>query len=100
LLDAAHIIEDGSVGGDPVVSNGLALCKIHHAAYDRNIVGISPDLVVRVNEEVLHEVDGPMLKHGLQDFHGQPLRVLPTRKVDQPDRQRLAVRFDRFTAAS
>ena len=31
LLDAAHIIEDGKPGGDPVVTNGLSLCKIHHA---------------------------------------------------------------------
>src|SRR5690606_26513086 len=33
LLDAAHIIPDGEPGGEPEVSNGLALCKIHHAAF-------------------------------------------------------------------
>ena len=99
LLDAAHIISDGKPGGDPVVSNGLALCKIHHAAYDRDILGISPDLIVQVNEKVLHEVDGPMLRHGLQDFHGQPLRVIPTKRALQPDKDRLAERFDEFKAA-
>jgi putative restriction endonuclease len=31
LLDAAHILSD-SEGGQPVVTNGLSLCKIHHAA--------------------------------------------------------------------
>lgn len=99
LLDAAHIIEDGRPGGDPVVSNGLALCKIHHAAYDRNILGISPKRVVHINAEILAEVDGPMLKHGIQEFHGSELRVLPQRKADQPDTDRLADRFDRFLAA-
>ncbi len=99
LLDAAHIIEDGRPGGDPVVSNGLALCKIHHAAYDRNILGISPERVVHVNAEILAEVDGPMLKHGIQEFHGAQLRVLPRRAAEQPDPERLADRFDRFLAA-
>lgn len=100
LLDAAHIIEDGKPGGDPVVQNGLALCKIHHAAYDRDILGVSPDAVVHINEDVLAEVDGPMLKHGLQDFHGQHLRVLPARRGDRPDPDRLARRFDRFLGAA
>ena len=34
LLDAARILSDAD-GGQPVVTNGLAMCKIHHAAYDR-----------------------------------------------------------------
>ena len=99
LLDAAHIIEDGLPGGDPIVANGMALCKIHHAAYDRSILGVSADLTVHVNGFVLAEVDGPMLRYGLQDFHGAKLRVLPRSRKDQPDRDRLAERFERFRAA-
>jgi putative restriction endonuclease len=34
LLDAAHITPDADPEGEPVVSNGLALCKLHHAAFD------------------------------------------------------------------
>lgn len=48
LLDAAHIIPDGQPKGDPVVPNGLSLCKIHHAAYDVNLLGVRPDLRVEV----------------------------------------------------
>ncbi len=99
LLDAAHIVADGHPRGEPVTPNGLALCKIHHAAYDRNILGIDPDRVVFINETVLHEVDGPMLKHGFQDFHGQRLRTLPSRASDQPDPDRLALRFEEFRKA-
>ena len=44
LLDAAHIIGDTQSGGDPVVPNGLSLCKIHHAAFDSDLLRISPDL--------------------------------------------------------
>ncbi len=96
LLDAAHIIGDGQALGQPVVRNGVCLCKIHHAAYDRNLLGITPDYVVKINAQLLAEVDGPMLKHGLQDMHGS-LLVLPAREQDQPDPERLALRFGQFT---
>ena len=49
LLDAAHIIGDSEQGGDPVVPNGMALCKIHHAAFDRNFLGVTPTYEVRIN---------------------------------------------------
>jgi putative restriction endonuclease len=97
LLDAAHIISDSEADGLPIVQNGLSLCKIHHAAYDRNILGISPDYVVRIREDILEEVDGPMLKYGLQSMEGSKLN-LPKRKSDYPDRDRLDRRFQRFVS--
>lgn len=42
MLDAAHIVPDSHELGVPTVNNGLALCKIHHTAYDQNIMGITP----------------------------------------------------------
>jgi len=95
LLDAAHILADAE-GGQPVVPNGLALCKIHHAAYDRHIVGIRSDYVVEVRPDVLLEVDGPMLRHGLQDVQGWTLE-LPKRRKDRPDRDLLARRYSTFS---
>jgi putative restriction endonuclease len=94
LLDAAHITSDAE-GGQPVVPNGLSLCKIHHAAYDRDILGVRPDYVVEVRADVLLEVDGPMLRHGLQDIHGWRLQ-LPKRVADLPDRDLLAARYAGF----
>lgn len=99
LLDAAHIVSDAEDLGAPIVANGLALCKIHHAAFDRNILGVRPDLVVQIRRDILEESDGPMLRHGLQDVHGQPLSVLPTRQADQPDPGRLELRWDAFQKA-
>lgn len=98
LLDAAHIIPDSEDGGDPVVTNGLALCKIHHAAYDRGVLGISPDYTVSIREDVLIEIDGPMLKHGLVEMHGVKL-FLPRSKAEWPDRDRLDQRFKAFKHA-
>lgn len=94
LLDAAHILPDAE-GGQPVVPNGLSLCKLHHAAYDRGILGVRPDYVVQVRPDVLLEVDGPMLRHGLQEVHGWRLE-LPQRPRDQPDRDLLAQRWAWF----
>jgi putative restriction endonuclease len=42
LLDAAHIKED-SDGGEPIVPNGVAMCAIHHRAFDANVLGVRPD---------------------------------------------------------
>lgn len=97
LLDAAHIVPDSEAHGVPTTPNGLALCKIHHAAYDQDILGVTPDYRVQVRTDVLEEVDGPMLKHGIQEMHGREL-TLPTRRSDVPDRELLAWRWEKFSA--
>ena len=98
LLDAAHIIGDDKPHGLPVVQNGLSLCKIHHAAYDANLLGVSPDYAVRINRSLMDEIDGPMLRHGLQEMDGGLLNV-PTREVDRPSKDLLAERFTEFLTA-
>lgn len=95
LLDAAHIITDGEELGDPIITNGLSLCKIHHAAYDSNIVGVTPDFLIEVREDILHETDGPMLKHGIQELHKHKI-ILPRDKNFWPDRERLSIRYSSF----
>ena len=100
LLDAAHIVGDRHAApmSDPVVPNGLALCKIHHAAFDQNIIGIRPDAIVELNAELLDATDGPMLRHGLQEVHRTPLWVPPARR-NRPDPERLEVRYQEFREA-
>jgi putative restriction endonuclease len=98
LLDAAHILPDGHPNGQPIVPNGLALCKIHHAAYDANLLGIRPDLVIEVGRTVLDETDGPMLRHGLQELHSARISV-PRARDARPDEARLAERYELFRLA-
>lgn len=95
LLDAAHIIPDNEPDGVPVVDNGISLCKIHHQAYDWNIIGISPDYLIHVSQETLEAVDGPMLTHGIQGLHHQKI-ILPRRESERPSAERLERRFSRF----
>lgn len=99
LLDAAHILPDRHERGLPVVSNGLSLCKIHHAAFDLDILGIRPDLVVEIREDILREKDGPMLQHGLQERHGKPLMKVPMRADKRPNIEHLEARYEQFRRA-
>lgn len=98
LLDAAHIIPDKDEFGEPSVNNGISLCKIHHAAFDRGIVGIRPDYVVEVRLDVLEETDGPMLKYGLQEMHGTQLWI-PKAPALQPSKVNLQSRYETFLAS-
>jgi putative restriction endonuclease len=99
LLEACHILPDGHPRGEPIVPNGIALCRLHHAAYDRNILGIRPDLKIVIRTDVLHEIDGPMLRHGLQGFEGCTIQV-PSRAGLRPKPEFLAERFETFRHAS
>ena len=98
LLDAAHILPDGHPRGAPIVPNGLSLCKIHHAAYDENLLGVRPDLMVEVRSDVSRQIDGPMLLHGLQEMAGARL-TRPRARAAQPDPERLEERYEEFRRA-
>jgi putative restriction endonuclease len=99
LLDAAHITPDSDPEGEPVVSNGLALCKLHHAAFDGFFFTVRPDYVIQVRDSIMTETDGPMLVVGLQQIHGQTIH-LPSRPADLPDPDRLQRRFAEFLRAA
>lgn len=96
LLDAAHIVAHAD-GGEAVVPNGLSMCKIHHAAFDADILGVRPDLVVEIRDDILHEIDGPMLRYGLQEMHGSRLLV-PRKPELQPDPGYLGRRYSAFAS--
>lgn len=98
LLDAAHILPDGHPRGEPIVPNGIALCKLHHAAFDRHIIGINPNCVIEVRQDILDEVDGPMLRHGLQGVDKQSLHV-PRAEASRPRRDLLEERYVMFRKA-
>jgi putative restriction endonuclease len=95
LLDAAHITADAAETGEPVVSNGMSLCKLHHAAFDRHFLTVRPDYVIEVRQSILEEEDGPMLLHGLKGMHGTSIYV-PRETSLQPDRLRLEQRYAAF----
>ncbi len=97
LLDAAHIKEDAD-GGEPVVTNGMAMCAIHHRAFDAHVLTVRPDYRIEISPRVLEEQDGPTLRYALQSLHGEPI-TLPRHRAERPDRDLLEERLQRFRAA-
>ena len=93
LLQGAHILPDSEAAGVASVQNGLALCSLHHAAYDRNIVRIRPDYSIRVERDWITTND-TFAKASLTDFHGKSL-TLPTNKLHHPNPDFLDIRFRR-----
>lgn len=98
LLDAAHIVPDSEPQGEPLVSNGLALCKLHHAAFDSYFLGVRPDYVVEVRPDILKEHDGPTLVHAIQALHGIRIAI-PAQSILKPATGLLEIRYKRFLHA-
>jgi len=96
LLDAAHIIPDTLPESKSTIDNGISLCKLHHAAYDSFILGVTPDYIIQVREDILEEEDGPVLQHGLKGLHKTKL-TLPSSRNQWPSREALVWRYSRFT---
>lgn len=98
LLDAAHILPDRDQRGEPEVRNGLALCKLHHGAFDSDLLGIRPDGVIEISPVLLNERDGPTLEQGLKGFNGKLLHF-PRRRDARPAAAYLEERYERFRSA-
>ena len=75
----------------------MSLCKVHHAAYDINIVGIDSNYTVHVRQDILSETDGPMLEHGIKEMDKTRLWV-PAAPGEKLDPARLELRFLEFTS--
>lgn len=99
LLEAAHIIPDRDVRGRPEVPNGLSLCRLHHGAFDTDLLGIRPDGVIVLSKRLLEARDGPTLEHGLKGFNGRRI-FHPANEADRPREAYLEERFERFRKAS
>jgi putative restriction endonuclease len=63
------------------------------------MIGVSPDYVIRVRDDILEEEDGPVLVHGVQGLHNKKL-ILPSPQANWPDRERLDWRYERFLRAA
>ena len=69
----------------------MSLCRLHHAAFDRLLLGVHLDYVIHVRPDILYEIDDPMLRHGLRGSQGHRILV-PSRRVKRPDDGRLGER--------
>lgn len=84
-VQAAHIYPVEKEGPDDV-RNGLALCRLHHWAFDGALLGVDATLTVRVFEP------GRGLP-GVHEFDGKALAVLPQDTVRRPHELYLEARL-------
>jgi putative restriction endonuclease len=92
------MVSDKHPLSESVIPNGMALCKLHHAAFERNILSVSLDCIIDIRQDILDENDGPMLKFGLQVVKGE--KISTPRVADwKPKRDLLAIRYEEFRKA-
>lgn len=86
LLDAAHIVPVFAPGSTDEVTNGVALCKLHHFAYDSNLVAFDHRYRIRVSETRVRELVDAELDGGLRGFRDAlaPTLALPVNARNHP----------------
>lgn len=97
LVEAAHILPVGAPGSTDATSNGLALCTLHHRAYDDVLIGVSEDYRVLRNGIRLRELERLNLANKQGEFFEglRPVLLLPSRTPDRPRQEylRSSMRF-------
>lgn len=88
LLDAAHILPVSHPDSTDLVTNGVALCALHHRAYDRAVVTFDEKYGVIVNNAVLARLDSEGLGGGTLAFKGALRSTLrmPQATMDRPSK--------------
>lgn len=86
LLDAAHILPVAHPKGVDGTANGVAVCTLHHRAYDNALITFDEGYQVRLDEDDIREMEQEGLADGLTQFR-QNLRqqiLLPSNPDDRP----------------
>lgn len=68
LLEAAHIIPVKSEESNDSTPNGIALCALHHKAYDRGLLGVDEKYRVLINEQRVRRLENKNQVYGLDRF--------------------------------
>ena len=84
MVDACHIVPF-AISKDDTISNGVSLSPNLHRAYDRGLITITEDYIVRISPTIT-EVDSPF---SLKQFEGKQIS-LPQQTHHFPSPQNLA----------
>lgn len=83
LLEGAHIVPVAWPGSTDETSNGIALCRNHHAAYDRALISFSDDHRIEISPNVRRSVTDSIDSGWISAIEGRPM-LLPTAIQDRP----------------
>lgn len=86
LVEAAHIIPVSHENSTDETRNGLALCALHHKAYDQALITIIDDYSIQINRNKTTELQKQKLSDGLAKFSQdlRPIIILPPAVSDRP----------------
>jgi putative restriction endonuclease len=87
LVDAAHILPVCHDHSTDETCNGIALCALHHRAYDNALVTFNPVFQIFFNEDKMEKLKKIGLDSGLEKFIQdlRPLINLPPARNDRPN---------------
>lgn len=68
LVEAAHIDPVENLDSSDDVSNGLALCALHHKAYDQGLLEIKADGAIRIVQSKLEDLAASLRDGGIERF--------------------------------
>jgi len=96
LVEAAHIVPVDHDKGTDETRNGLALCSLHHRAYDQALITIAEDYSVQINRNRVQDLQNLNLSEGLDIFSQnlRPIIVLPPAVTDRPHARYIRIAND------
>lgn len=102
LVQAAHIVPVSHEEGTDETSNGMALCALHHYAYDRGLVFVDEEYSIEVNASKVTQLRSLSRDEGLEAFTEALRRmiILPPNRLDRPHRDYLSIANSLRLAAS
>ncbi len=71
LVDAAHIVPVSHPSSTNEVTNGLALCRLHHGAFDNALLGSQSSFRVVINPTTVQRLHEIGLDTGIEQFRLQ-----------------------------
>jgi putative restriction endonuclease len=68
LIEAAHIVPHSHEKGTNNIDNGIALCALHHTAYDRSLIYFNEELNILINENKMEYLEKVGFDSGIRKF--------------------------------
>jgi len=86
LVEGAHILPVDEPGSTDQTSNGVALCVLHHRAYDAGLVAFDSSFKVHVSDAKATDLTAEHLAGGMKQFKAalKPIMITPPDKKDRP----------------
>lgn len=92
LIEAAHIIPVPVKGSNDTTPNGVALCVLHHTAFDSVLVSFDESYRIEVNKKKVRELERLNLADGSKQFEARLQRdlILPAASAHYPNPRYIA----------